>query len=475
MIDVKQKYAIVVLLVVILGAGLTAFLLRRNSPAVRPNFLIIISDDQRYDTMEYMPRTRELIFERGIEFTSAYVTTPRCCPSRASILTGLYAHNHGVYTNDSPLREETSTFAEQLHESGYTTGIFGKYLNSYPIRESDPPRPEFDEWYVFPSDHPAYYDFKVNANGNIEEVKGYQTYALRDRAIAFLQTAAQQDKPFLLLFTPSAPHIPSDPAPGDENLYADQARARTPDYNEKDLSDKPEWLQSIYPLSPEDTEYMDGLWFDHIRSLNGLDIAVEDLIQELERQGELENTVIIYMSDNGIMLGEHRMLGKMLAYEPASHVPFAIYSSSLIKRPYTSHDLVANIDILPTLYELAGVHISRDVDGQSLVPLFGGDSRARWRDYLLIEGWPVDGSVARGQDVKVPFYQAIHTGQYVYIESTDDKSEFYDLSIDPYQLSSQIDNPEYAEIIADLRSKLEIERETIPPVKRSDLRNLSGD
>jgi N-acetylglucosamine-6-sulfatase len=440
----------------------------------KPNILLIISDDQRYDTMQFMPRTRERIFEQGVEFTSAYVTTARCCPSRASILTGMYAHNHKVYTNDSLLKE--TTFVRRFHDAGYYTGIIGKYLNSYPIDVEDRPRSEFDVWNVFPSGpvDALYYDNQMNLNGSVQVMEGYQTYVLRDLALSFLQDASEREEPFLLMFTPYAPHQPSEPAPGDEMLYTDLPPYRTPSYNEADVSDKPEWFDEVPLMDQETIEKIDRRRLRHIQSLNALDLSIESIIEELDRQGELDNTVILYMSDNGVFWGDYRLeSGKVFVYEPATHVPFAIRYPPLVDDAFVSERLVANIDIAPTLFELAGLPIPENVDGMSLLPLLPNDPTTEWRDHLLIEGWPVNANPV--SDMRVPFYQAIHTGRYVYVETEGQRSEFYDLVLDPYEIDNQIDNPGFADIIADLREKLNQERETIPPISREDLKNSRGD
>lgn len=181
-----------------------------------PELLIIVTDDQRYDTMEYMPNTQRLIFDQGATFSRGYVTTPFCCPSRASILTGMYAHNHGVYVNEIPL--EIGTVAEALYRNGYFTGLVGKYLNSW----NGDMRPEFDYWVSFwGGTMKHYYDPDLNVNGTWSKHAGYSTYLFRDYGLEFLDEAARQSRPFFLLYTPNAPHAPFTPAKEDTALYTD--------------------------------------------------------------------------------------------------------------------------------------------------------------------------------------------------------------------------------------------------------------
>jgi N-acetylglucosamine-6-sulfatase len=437
-----------------------------QSTGVRPNFVIIISDDQRYDTMKYMPRTTSLIFDQGVTFDKAYVTTSRCCPSRSSILTGLYVHNHGVYTNGDNL--EKTTFVEVLHDAGYYTGVIGKYLNSYPDKIADPPLSEFDVWTVFKQGKKSdsYFDPELNIDGTVASVPGYTTYILRDFAVEFIQNASKQDQPFLLLLDSFAPHLPATPAPGDEALYADLEPFRPPNFNEEDVSDKPQWLGDLPLLRDRRIERIEADRLNQIQSLNALDVTVESVIQELDNQGVLDNTVVIYLSDNGFFWGEHRLPGgKIFVYEPSIHVPFAIRYPALLPEPYVEHALVANIDIAPTIYDLADVEPHQVMDGRSLVSLLQGEE---WRTHLLIEGWPI--AVDEVQAGK-PF-QAIHTGRYVYVETKGDRSELYDLEVDPYQLESQISNVDYADTIAQLRDILIEERKSIPPGPMDDLETV---
>jgi N-acetylglucosamine-6-sulfatase len=430
--------------------------LGRNEPDSRPNIVVIVSDDQRYYTMEYMPRTQARIFEEGVEFSRGYVTTARCGPSRSSVLTGMYAHNHGVVANKDLLEEET--FVRRLHESGYYTGLVGKYLNSYPRPEDDDPLPEFDSWVGLASGstNATYFDAPLNIDGKWVEREGYQTYLLRDYALEFLKRAVRRKRPFFLLFAPYAPHKPAVPAPGDRGLYRDEPPYRPPNYNEEDISDKPEWLQAQWPLlTAKEMASLDGKYLDQIRTLNALDVAVEDVVEALEEYGVLDETLVIYLSDDGGFFGEHRIEGgKIFVYEEATRVPFALRYPPLVPEPYQESRIVANIDIAPTIYELAGIPVPPDVDGLSLVSLLQGDDD--WRDGLVIEGWPEEKHAA-------PPYMAYHTGQYVYVETEGDISELYDLETDPYQLENQIDNPAYADIIARLKERLAEERARVRP------------
>jgi arylsulfatase A-like enzyme len=407
----------------------------------RPNFLIIITDDQRYDTMQYMPNTQALIFEQGVTFNEGYVTTPFCCPSRASLLTGMYAHNHQVYVNEDKL--EFKSMVEDIHDNGYFTGLVGKYLNSW----KGETRYEYDFWVSFwGGTLKNYYDPDLDVNGTWSKHTGYSTYLFRDYVIQFLEEASNQRKPFLLIYAPNASHAPFTPAQEDVNLFTDLPPHRPENFNEEDVSDKPLSIANQNILSAEDIQGLENTRRRQILTLVALDRTIPDIINKLEEIGELDNTVIIYLSDNGKHWGEHRMTSKSTAYEESVRVPFALRYPDLVPVPYVdTENLVANIDIAPTIYELSETRMPDAVDGLSLVGLLNGETA--WRDMLLLEAWPDRGH-----------WSAVHTGDMIYIETQDDLSEFYDLTIDPFQMDNMINDAKYQEIIAQLKQYLEEER-----------------
>jgi arylsulfatase A-like enzyme len=402
----------------------------------RPNILIIVTDDQRYDTVEYMPETQARIFDEGATFTHGYITTPLCCPSRSSILTGMYAHNHGVFDNDMELNQPT--FIETMQENGYYTGLVGKYLNSW----KGEPRPEYDYWVSYAKGETRYYNPRLNVNGKwIRHQDQYVTYALGDYAIDFIKKAEQKNLPFILLYTPNAPHQPSTPAREDRELFPDLPAHRPPSFNEDNIADKPAWLADQPLLTQDEIKELDAFRRDQILTLVSLDRTIARVMDELEKQGEMDNTFILFLSDNGKFWGEHRITSKNGIYDEASHVPFAIRYPPMISNPYVDNHIVANIDIAPTCLELAGLPVPDNMDGMSLLPLFSGNPE--WRNGVLLEGWP-----GRG------IYTAVHTAGYVYSETTDDRSEFYDLTADPYQLENLIDDPAYQDLIEEHKSLL---------------------
>ncbi len=403
--------------------------------ADRPSFLLIVSDDARYDTVDYMPRTRARIFDEGITFTNAYCTTPLCGPSRATMLTGMYAHNHCVYGNDYPF--EQTHCIHHLQSAGYYTGLVGKGLNSW----GDAPRPEFDFWAVCKG--PTYFDPEVNFNGTVIQHRGYATHILRDYGLQFLEGARQRGGPFILLFWPFAPHSPADPAPGDEGLFADLPPYRPPNYNEADVSDKPLWLWTKPILTEEEVETLDTLRRRQLQCLVSLDEAIESLVLALEADGRLDSTLTMYLSDNGLFWGEHRLTGKRYVYQPSARTPFGLCYPRLVNRPRVETRLVGNLDIAPTIYQLAGLPMPGPMNGRSLVPLMEG--RGTWRTDLLVEGWP---------NVSTP-YAAVVEQSYVYVETEGDLPELYVFELDPYELRNQIDNSHYVGVVARLATRLQ--------------------
>lgn len=427
----------------------------------RPNILIIMTDDQGHDTLtdQFMPNTKAMIADQGINFTRGYMSTALCCPSRSSFLTGQYARHHGVHLNGDDLTE--TTVANRLQNAGYYTGLIGKYLNSWP----GDARPEYNYWRCWEKD---YINPKMNIAGQEQTVPGYLTYIIRDYALDFLNNVPS-DQPFFLLFTPHAPHGPATPAPGDEHLYADLPPWRPPNFNPEELPGKPQWLQNTRQLTNQQIADDDEFRLNQLRTLHSVDLAVRDILNKLREQGKLDNTLVVFYSDNGYFWGEQRLLHKNRVYEEASHGPFALRYPPLVASPRVEDRLIQVIDLAPTIYDLAGVPIPNTVDGRSLVPLMRGTSD--WRDAILLEGWPGDkndddetmdaGSIEITGNKKVKVaahYQAIRTEQFVYIETDNDTPELYDTQADPFQMNNLVNNSKYKKTVKKLSKRLKKEQ-----------------
>lgn len=361
----------------------------------RPNFLVILTDDQRYDSLQYMPRTQARIFDRGVSFKRCYSTSPLCDPSRNSLLTGMYAQTHGIHDNNNGVAAE-KTFIEHLHETGYYTGMVGKYLNAW----SGEPRPEFDYWVAFPQGESRYNNPRFNDNGEWVNYRGrYSTDVLGAYAEEFTNIVAWRREPFCLFFAPNAPHMPATPAEEDKQAEISLPEL-PPSFNEIDVDDKPAWVAANPALNEAGIQELLNFRRDQARSLLAVDRTIDRLLVEMENDGLLNNTAIIFTSDNGKLWGEHRLDSKNCTYEEASRVPLALFYPPLVSAPYTEERVVANIDIAPTLYRLADIPIPNRVEGLPLTNLLDGDGG--WRDGIIIEGWP-----GRG------IYTAFHTGRYI--------------------------------------------------------------
>ena len=416
------------------------------SKSNRPNVIVIISDDQSHDSMQFMPETKALVFDQGITFAQGFDTTPLCCPSRASIFTGMYAHNDGVETNQDKLSDKYQTVIMALHNNGYYTGLVGKYLNSW-LGE---PRPEFDSWVSWPGSVASYQDPNINVDGTWGVHPGYITDVENEYVMRFLDQASKQNKPFLLVYAARAPHAPANPAPEYKNLLQDLPPYRPPSFNEADVSNKPSSISSLHLMSSQQIAGNDDFRRRQLLTLISLDNNVGNIVTKLLQMGQLDNTAIFYLSDNGLQWGEHRLSAdKAAEYEESIRVPFAVRYPPLVSKPYIENHLVGNIDIAPTIYDLAGVPIPANVDGLSFVKLIKGEP---WRDNILIESWPERG-----------YWAGIRTDHFVYVETEDDLSELYDLQTDPFEMNNLIHDPQYQSTIADLKAKLQTEKQPRSP------------
>jgi len=359
-------------------------------PLGRPNIVVILADDERFDSASRMPSVQRLIAARGVTFSQAFVTTSECCPSRASILSGQYSHRTGVIQNfglaSYPKFNERSNLAVWLHHAGYQTALVGKYLNDYTVYGHHHVPPGWSEWVAMDSrPEEKYYDYTLNENGRLTHygtaVSDYSTDVLARKAIAFVRRAK---RPFFLFFTPIAPHLPALPAERDVSTPLTLPRVR-PNFDERDLSDKP-WhrlYKRVYGVQA--IAYLDhDIEGRQLRSLRELDRQVRALMHALQQKGVLDNTIIIYASDNGFLWGEHRLGGKIWPYEESIRVPLTIRVPWRSAWGRTDDHLVLNIDFASTIAELARVKPRLRQDGRSIVPLLRGES-PRWRNDFIVE------------------------------------------------------------------------------------------
>jgi arylsulfatase A-like enzyme len=381
--------------------------------------MIILTDDQRAGGTvkpNVMPHTVKWFRERGTRFSSAYAPIPLCCPSRASLMTGQYAHNHGVHTNfQAELLDQRITIQRYLQEAGYRTAIFGKYLNHW---TADPPY--FDEWAI---SWRGYYDALFNVGGKLTTLTSYSTDFIANRSLRFLSRAEEDDgRPWFLYVAPYAPHLPATPEPAYENAQITGWKGN-PAVFEEDLGDKPAFLHA--------EERLDFRWVQErrrrqLRSLMSVDDLVGALMRRLGALGERSNTLALFLSDNGLMWGEHGLNWKAVPYTPSSRIPmFMRWPQGKVPAGLSDDRLTAVIDVAPTVLQAAGLEAEHAVDGRSLLD-------GSWsRDWLLFE--------YRG-GFDVPPWTSLRSPTEVYVEYYEDEGaeatfrEYYDVAADPWQL-----------------------------------------
>jgi arylsulfatase A-like enzyme len=414
---------------------------------IRPNIILVVTDDQRWDTLGAMDNVVQRIANQGISFSNGFATTPLCVPSRASLLTGLYAHNHGVPGNNVLNFNDSATLATWLNDQGYVTGLFGKYMNNYEELSPYVP-PGWDEWHAIVETNHGFYDYTLNRNGQLQSYGNsdadYSTDVVRDLAVSFIHENANQ--PFFALYTPGAPHGPEIPAPRHIGAFSGLPPWRPPSWNEPDVSDKPNWIKfSRFIYDPATEPVLDQRRIDQLETLLSVDEAVGAFLAAIESLGLRDNTVVVFTSDHGTGWGEHWWWGKEAAYEELARVPLAMRYPLLAPAPRSEDGFVLNIDLAPTLAELAGVSPVGTVNGTSLIGLLDGSTAER-QDFLI--------EYAIG--FLVPGYAAIRTHEWKYIENHDSAEfkELYDLVNDPYELENLAGDSAHAATIETLSERI---------------------
>jgi arylsulfatase A-like enzyme len=401
----------------------------------RPNVVLVLTDDQRWDTLNVMPTVQSQLVDRGVTFENAFVVNPVCCPSRASTLTGRYSHSTGVYNNGGPFGgwgsfrpREASTIATWLQEGGYRTGFFGKYLNNYggPFVP-----PGWTRWVAFsPPNVENYYSYRLNVDGALVEYGSdagdYSTDVLAGEASSFIRGAGPE--PLFVLFAPFAPHGPPTPAPRHEGVFSGLPPWRPASYNEPDAADKPAWVRALAPLTAEDGAAVDAFRRGQLESLLAVDDAVDELLDALADTGRLDETLFVFTSDNGYLWGEHRWRTKIVPYEESIRVPFVVRYDGVAQAAATSSRLVANIDLAPTFAAAGGV-AAPGAEGRSFLSLLP-DPDAPWRPEVLVE------NRQSATAPQVPSYCVVRNATHAYVQYGTGEEEIYDVSADPGQLQN---------------------------------------
>ncbi len=443
----------------------------------RPNVVVIMSDDQTLDEMRFMPRTERLIGAAGATFPDSTVNWPLCCPSRATYLTGQYAHNHGVLGNAPPQGgfaqlDTAHTLPVWLQRSGYWTTHIGKFLNGYETSDVGVP-PGWSDWHGTKLTY-MYYGFKLYEAGQIvtygsagedpdapAQPETYSTDVFTDKAVQSIAERAPSDQPFFLNVAYLAPHEggpeggrcggAAKPAARDAGVLDDEPLPLPPNFNEADVSDKPRDTARLPLLTPEQIDRATTVYRCRAESLLAIDDGVGRIVDELRATGELDNTLVIYTSDNGFFHGEHRLSGgKNQVYEEAVRVPLMMRGPG-IPRGVEAGDITTNADLAPTILDAAGARADIPVDGRSLLPFTTDPGRMHGRELLIEQDTPQKpNGNPRGTE-----YQAIRTARYKFVRYWDDQLELYDLRRDPYELENLKGDPAYGKVKHALSKRLE--------------------
>ena len=448
----------------------------------RPNIVVVMSDDQTQDSMRYMSRVRELIGERGATFPVSVTNWPVCCPSRATLQTGQYAHNHQVLGNQPPLGgfdrlDISETLPVWLQDAGYYTAHIGKFLNGYERSAVGVP-PGWSEWHGSKDTYRFYgytllEDGALNTYGspsedpdNPADPASYSTDVYTDKAVELIDRRAPSNDPFFLSVAYLAPHSGAPNAPAGEPGYRCEGTAKPaqrhsgtfsseplpipPSFNEADTSDKPASIANRAPLTQQEINRATRNYRCRAESLLAIDEGVGRIVNALRESGELNDTLFVYTADNGFFHGEHRIqAGKNRVYEEAIRVPLLIRGPG-VPKGVEVEEMAINADLSPTLLDAAGTKATLPQDGRSLLKLADEPDRYFGRE-LLIEQFSPDGE--DGEPIGTE-YQAVRTQRYVYAQNATGELELYDLDADPFQLQNQIANPAYDEVEAALAARL---------------------
>ena len=438
----------------------------------KPNFLFILVDDQPHDAVGFSERYPFLktpnidkLASEGVNIKNFFVTQSICSPSRASFLTGTYPHIHGVNQNNKFVDPDWDTYAPysvHLQKNGYETAHIGKIHMAHK-RGKKHIRPGFDYWFSFIGQG-QYFDPRVNDNGIETQEKGYITDILTKKTVDWLENKRDSNKPFSLNLWHKAVHEKHLPAPRHKDLFKNEKLPEPPhDTHKETFKGKPEWQRrktfgfkwkkgDIIPAELKEKKWPINKYknMQLLRSLIAVDESLGKVIEALEKIGELENTVIIYSSDNGYFMGEHTFKDKRLAYENSIRVPMIIRFPRLIKESTEIDEQCLNIDLAPTILDLAGIDKPNYMQGESMLDIITGKKNSKWRKSILFEyyvddAWPYAG----------PDQLAVRTNQFKLVDNflENDIDELYDLINDPGEMNNLINDEEYETIELELRNE----------------------
>jgi N-acetylglucosamine-6-sulfatase len=454
-----------------------------------PNVVLVMTDDERFDDMAIMPRTRRFIGDAGVTFRRYYASYPVCCPARATVFTGQYAQNHGVRClypqcgGGYGRLNQRDYLPVWLEDAGYVTGHIGKFLNGYGKEEGTPMRPNgWDDWQglidqttyrmwgytFFENDHRVTYGRVMKADRRL-----YQTDVITNKAVRFIDERGGSEKPFFLSVAYLAPHHETGStqhrtgqlvraAPRHRGTLSHLPLPRPLNYNEADVSDKPSWLGHYNPsIKPSRERAITKRFHERWESLLAVDEGVERIVDALRQTGELDNTYVIFTSDNGYMQGEHRVrLGKMLPYDASTHLPLLIRGPGL-PRGRKTKAVVGDVDLAATIMDVTPARPGHVLDGRSVIPFARNTHLRNLRPFLhTTAGQGSHGRTntreggAKGTETRVPAWAAVRTTRWLYVAYKGRGSELYDLTRDRWELNSLALDPRYRQIRNTLRRVL---------------------
>lgn len=445
----------------VLAAGLS---IDEADASERPNILFILTDDQRYDAMGFIGRPSFLktpnldrIAREGAHVRNAFVTIALCAPSRACFLTGTYAHKHGVVTNEGFDPDPSCpTFGQLLQEAGYDTAFIGKWHQA----PTSNPRPGWSYWLSFLGQG-QYEDPKLNENGREFRAKGYMSDILTDYALTWLRK--DRERPFCMVLAHKAVHGPFTPAPRHRDAFPEGSIPEPVSFKDT-FADKPKWMRRAFTYGiqrnqwaasegkPIPDKITRGDWngkgmMDYYRTILGIDESVGRVLNELEASGRLDNTFVVFAGDNGYFVGEHGLGDKRLMYEESIRIPMLVRYPKLVKAGSRVDGTVLNIDLAPTVLELAGVKVPDGMQGRSMVPVLKGKPGHESFLYEYFrEAW------AAG----LPLMLGVRTDRWKYCSYPDmnDIDELYDLKNDPIEMHNLSQDPAHAGKVKEMRDEL---------------------
>ncbi len=445
---------------------------RAAAATSRPNIVFILTDDQRWDELGFMPQLQSLLQAQGVTFTNSFVSNSLCCPSRTTILTGLYSHSTDVYFNKPPhggwatfhagLYESTHTLPIWLSAAGYRTGLIGKYMNGYGKRYDKVIPGGWSYWFgeniqTQASGSGGYINWYASNNGKRvfhgDSEADYSTDVLARKSVKFIRSTPVS-KPLFLWYAPHAPHSPATPPRRYAKACESYLPPRSPNVGVIG-PDEPSWVQSLTWTADQQAR-SDVLMRNRCRSLMAVDDAIGSIVNALSDTGRLEHTLIVFASDNGWSAGSHRWVAKRVPWNESLRVPLIMRWDGHIAEGITDADLAVNVDWTATFADAAGITLPSDVEGQSLLPGLagGGATRTDFPIESYASRWPASG--------ELPPFCGVRTTDWLYVRYVTGEQELYDERNDPFELHNLANDPSSASALADMIARMHAEHCALP-------------